>query len=192
MSNKLIILTLLFFAGSKVFADDISKLIHLDCKYDHSKTQLSANNDLKDEINDEDLVNALEFTKKHDAGYYVIVSGLWTRVSHTFYWVPDLKNVSDDDWNKLSKWDQNSWRMRSSGKVVYYEDSIFEKFDPHPTQLVYSSKEFEMGETHHYWDWMENMISRRDGSFYMELSSDKYNVTYVGTCSVIEDIDLLF
>jgi YHS domain-containing protein len=188
MFKKSIISASLILAGCNVLADDISKLTHLDCRYDHSKTEVTIKEDRIGKVSDADLAEALEWSKKNEIGYHVIISDLWTRVSHTFYWLHTW-DFNSDEWKKLSKREKASWKMRFDGKIAYYDSDevILEKFSPHPMKLEYGSFNERV-----YWSRMSNMISRKDGSFYIVLSSSDYTATLEGTCSVIEDSDRLF
>lgn len=191
MFKKSIIFASLLLVGCNVFAEDISKITHLDCRYDHSKTDVTINESQIGQISDADLAKTIKWLKTYEVGYHVIISNLWTRISHTFYWLHTW-DFNSDNWKKLSKMEKASWEMLFDGKIAYQDSDevILEKFSPHPMKLVYGSSDLKEG--HHYWSKMSNMISRKDGSFFIELSRYNYTATFEGTCSVIEDSDRLF
>ena len=121
-----------------------------------------------------------------DAG---VVSGSFFAGTIEDWDINEHRYFNSDEWKKLSKREKASWKMRFDGKIAYYDSDevILEKFSPHPMKLEYGSFNERV-----YWSRMSNMISRKDGSFYIVLSSSDYTATLEGTCSVIEDSDRLF
>jgi hypothetical protein len=191
MFKKSIIFASLVLVGCNVFAEDISKITHLDCRYDHSKTELAVNKSKIGSVSDSDTAELLKSIKQVEVGYHVIVTYLWTRVSHTFYYYHTWESYPDE-WDKLSKSKKASFKMLQDGKKAYYDldETILKKIEPHPTKLEYDGSDVK--DFHNFWSSMENMISRIDGSFHMKVSQHTYNAIYEGTCSVIEDSDRLF
>ena len=175
MFKKSIILVSLFFAGCNVFAEDTSKLTHLNCRYDHSKTEFEFSKNYKG--------GDLESIKNNEVGYSLMISPSSTTVYHTFYWSNDDAYLNSDAWKKKSKWEKESSRMLFIGDIVYDDihQTISAKFNPHPLKLGYSSS---INGPYYGFSRMTNMISRRNGLFQMLLSNDEYSAILTGKCSV--------
>ena len=94
-----------------------------------------------------------------------------------------------------------------SGNQLYAEDSILVKYNPHPAFFYYSHNDIDKSELAHFkydedsiyierlFDSMENIISRKNGSFKMNIYFDKdgflkekwarhMDIILEGTCSI--------
>ena len=178
--------------------ESIANITKLHCEFDHSKTRYWRPERVKEDKELEEFSDFMSsFVKKRLQGYQVTTSTLWTRLAHTFfsinslYWdkfdepseiICGLSLADSDECNKYySRFDD--WEMtktlnmitNDSGNSLYGEESILVKYKVHPIHHYSKSDIDKVNFDKHFSNYvifksMENMISRKNGSFIMDVT----------------------